>query len=50
MFEIFRPTGTVPHLSGNDTAALTWDFAYELTPDLLPASEEVLGLVGEKPA
>ena len=30
MVEIFRPTGTVPHLSGNDTPALTWDFAYEL--------------------
>ena len=25
-----RPTGTVSHLSGHDTAALTWDFAYEL--------------------
>jgi hypothetical protein len=28
--DLFRPTGTVPHLSGNDTPALTWDFAYEL--------------------
>jgi hypothetical protein len=26
----FRPTGTRPHLPGNDTPALTWDFAYEL--------------------
>jgi hypothetical protein len=26
----FRPTGTIPHLSGNDTAALTWEFPYEL--------------------
>jgi hypothetical protein len=24
-----RPAGTVPHLPGNDTPALTWDFAYE---------------------
>jgi hypothetical protein len=24
-----HPTGTVPHLPGNDTPALTWDFAYE---------------------
>ena len=30
MVEIFRPAGTVPHLRGNDTPALTWDFAYEL--------------------
>jgi hypothetical protein len=30
MVEIFRPTGTVPHLPGNGTPALTWDFAYEL--------------------
>jgi hypothetical protein len=29
MVEIFRPTGTVPDLPGNDTPALTWDFAYE---------------------
>jgi hypothetical protein len=26
----FRRTGTVPHPSGHDIAALTWDFAYEL--------------------
>ena len=34
--EIFRPAGTVPHLPGNDTPALTWDFAYELNSGPFP--------------
>ena len=33
-----RPTGTVSHLYGNDTAALTWDFAYELNPGPSPCT------------
>src|ERR1017187_681012 len=28
--DLFHSTRTVPHLPGNGTAALTWDFAYEL--------------------
>jgi hypothetical protein len=46
----FRPTGTVPHLSGNNTLALTWDSPTSQTPDLLPAPEEVLGQIDENPA
>jgi len=36
--EIFRPTGTVPHLSDNDTSALTWDFAFELNSGPSPCT------------
>jgi hypothetical protein len=34
----FRPTGTVPHLSGHDTLALTWDFAYGLNAGPSPCT------------
>jgi hypothetical protein len=40
MVEIFRPTGTVQHLSGNDTPALTWGFERRT---FSPAPEEVFG-------
>ena len=38
------------HLPGNETQALTWILLTSLTPDLLPAREEVFGFADEKSA
>jgi hypothetical protein len=36
--EIFPPDWNCPHLPGNDTPALTWDFAYELNAGPSPCT------------
>jgi hypothetical protein len=44
MAEIFPPYWNCPHLPGNDTPALTWDFAYELNTRPSPCTGRGLRL------